>query len=130
MKIGAWLIIAASAITLSFADVTKGNFGAARPADPEPKQEREAEPKQKRTTYPFYGTLDSINTAEKSITLRGKKKNRVILVTSQTRIFKGNSRASIQSGTPGERVSGAVQKNADGKEEAVSIRFGAQSSSK
>jgi hypothetical protein len=122
MKIGAWLIIAASAITLSFADVTKGNFGAARPADPEPKQ--------KRTTYPFYGTLDSINTAEKSITLRGKKKNRVILVTSQTRIFKGNSRASIQSGTPGERVSGAVQKNADGKEEAVSIRFGAQSSSK
>lgn len=106
------------------ADVTKGNFGAARPEDSQRKVEANPEQKEKRTTYPFYGTLDSVNSSEKTITLKGKKKNRIILFTSDTRIQKGNTKAKITDGVPGERVSGSVKKTADGKEEAVTIRFG------
>ena len=42
------------------ADVTKGNFGAARPEDSQRKVEANPEQKEKRTTYPFYGTLETV----------------------------------------------------------------------
>lgn len=126
MKALGWFIAAACLVSVATADVTKGNFGAAKPDQSQPKLERKAETKTKRTSYPFYGTLDSVNPAEKTITLKGKSKNRIILFTSQTRVHKGNSKAKIQDGLPGERVSGSVQKNAEGKEEAITIRFGAK----
>ena len=112
------------------ADVTQGGFGAARENEGkgvERKTERKNETGEtttKRATYPFYGTLESVDSKEKTVTLRGKKKNRVIVFTSETRIQKDG--LSIQQAAPGERVSGLVRKNAEGKEEAVSIRFGAK----
>ncbi|MGZ8940149.1 MAG: hypothetical protein ACXW32_13140 [Limisphaerales bacterium] len=129
------LMLAVGVVLMAWgADVQKGGFGAAR-GDEEKKSERKTEGKSetgettaKRVTYPFYGTLDSVDSSEKTVTLRGKKKNRVIMVTSETRIQKDG--LSLKEAAPGERVSGLVRKNAEGKEEAVSIRFGAKASGK
>ena len=104
------------------ADVTKGGFGAARDGEKIETVEPKAEAKNNGRTYPFYGTLDSVDAKEKTVTLRGKKKNRVILFTSKTRVQKDGSNAKIEELVPGVRVSGSVRKNADGKEEAVTIR--------
>lgn len=125
MKIPVFILAGGLVAGAIAADVAKGGFGAARGDEEQkvaPKIERKAEATPKRTTYPFYGTLDSLNAKEKTLTLRGKKKNRVIVFTSETRIQKDG--LSMQEAAPGERVSGLVRKNAEGKEEAVSIRFG------
>ena len=128
------LLAGGMALMASAADVHKGGFGAAR-GDEEKEAGRTTERKSdagettaKRSTYPFYGTLESIDSKEKTVTLRGKKKNRVIVFTSETRIQKDG--LSIQQAAPGERVSGLVRKSAEGKEEAVSIRFGAKRGAK
>ena len=128
MSIWGLLLGAALATATAGADVTKGEFGAAKPDETPKKTERKSEPGNKAPTYPFYGTLDAVDAKEKSITLRGKKKNRVILFTSETRFSKDGASASLTDGVPGERVSGSVRKNAFGKEEAVTIRFGAKAS--
>src|SRR5687768_1394411 len=108
----------------SSADVTKGNFGSAKAGESKPKSESKSESKPRQAAYPFYRTLDSVDPKAKTITLRGKKKNRVILVTSDTRVQKNGASVPLENGAPGERVSGSVRKNAAGQEEAVTIRFG------
>ena len=115
-------------ITSSAADLAKGEFGAAKDDERAKKTERKSDSETKQRTYPFYGTMDSIDAKEKTVTLRGKKKNRIILYTSETRFFKSGARAKISDGTPGERISGSVRKNAQGREEAVTIHFGAKGS--
>ena len=118
-------IISLLAVRAGYADVTKGEFGAEKEAK---SVERKAGSSPKRTTYPFYGTLDSVDAKERTITLRGKKKNRVILFTSESRVFRNGTVASLADSIPGERVSGSVRKNAEGKEEALTIRLGAKDS--
>ena len=122
-------VIACIALNTSVADVTKGEFGAEKDSSPKATG-RKTEATPKRTTYPFYGTLDSVDAKEKTITLRGKKKNRVILCTSESRVFRNGAVASLADLVPGERVSGSVRKNAEGKEEPLTIRFGAKTASK
>jgi hypothetical protein len=120
MNVGAIILGGALLWSASAADVTKGEFGAAREGE---KVERKSEAKSSAApTYPFHGTLDSVNTKEKTVTLKGKQKNRVILFTSATRVQKDGANAKIQELVPGERVSGSVRKNAEGKEEALTIR--------
>jgi hypothetical protein len=122
-------IITFLVLNASAADVTKGGFGAEREAVPK-KAERKSEATSKQSSYPFYGTLDSVDAKEKTISLRGKKKNRVILCTSESRFFKNGAAATLADCVPGERVSGSVRKNADGKEEALTVRFGAKPANK
>ena len=120
----------------SFADVTKGEFGAAQsekiPAKTTPPaRAREDKPnvpgeKAKATSYPFHGTLDSADPAGNVIILRGKARNRVILVTSRTRIFRDSNYAELTDAVPGERVTGSVRKNHEGKEEALTVRLGSK----
>ena len=119
-----WTMMLSAALLWSgyAADVTKGEFGAARDGEKIDKVERKSEAKSKTPTYPFYGTLNAVDAKEKTVTLRGKKKNRVILFTTETRVQKDGVKATIQELVPGERVSGSVRKNAQGKEEAVTIR--------
>jgi hypothetical protein len=120
MKVGAIILGCALLWSASAPDVTKGEFGAAREGE---KVERKSEAKSSAArTYPFHGTLDSVDTKEKTVTLKGKEKNRVILFTSNTRVQKDGANAKIHELLPGERVSGSVRKNADGKEEALTIR--------
>ena len=68
--------------------------------------------------------MDSIDTEKKILTLRGKKKNRVIHLTAETRFQRDGVKAKLQDGKPGERVSGSVRKNSEGNEEAVTVKFG------
>ena len=108
-------------------DVTKGNFGARRPRSPAAEIEKgePSDPKEKRRkSYPYYGFLEEVAADQKAIILKGKEKNRVILVTSQTRVWNSSRKGSLKELVPGARVSGSVQKNEAGKEEALSIRFG------
>ena len=120
MKVGAIILGGALLWSAFAADVTKGEFGAAREGE---KVERKSEAKSSAArTYPFHGTLDSVDTKEKTVTVKGKQKNRVILYTARTRVQKDGANAKIQELVPGERVSGSVRKNAEGKEEALTIR--------
>jgi hypothetical protein len=122
MKTWAMILGAALLWSANSADVTKGEFGAARDAERIEKVERKSAATSKSPTYPFYGTLDSADVKEKPVTLRGKKKTRVILFTSETRVQKDGTYAKIEDLVSGERVSGSVRKNVQGKEEAVTIR--------
>src|SRR5688572_12185080 len=111
MKCGSIILGAALLWSAYAADVRKGEFGAARDGDRVGKVERKSEAKN-TPTYPFYGTLDSVDPKEKTITLRGKKRNRVIVFTSETRVQKDGAYAKIEELVAGERVSGSVRKNA------------------
>lgn len=124
MRIFALICTAGLLIASSASDVTKGNFGAAKQDEPIEKPQEKSDSKSKQPTYPFYGTLDSVDPTQQTITLRGKKKNRVIHFTADTRIQRNGALATAQDAIPGERVSGAVRKNAEGKEVALSIRLG------
>ena len=114
--------------TTTFADVTKGQFGAnaSQKATANAKTEPASEsPKQtKRNSYPFHGTLASVDSSGKSLSLAGKQKARVILITSETRFFRDGAKVKISDAIAGERVTGTVRKNAAGQEEALTVRYG------
>ena len=96
------------------AEVQDGNFGA-----------KSTEPKLKthegtsRKSYPFSGELQSHDS--KMIALKGKRKPRVLLLTSETRVLKNGATTKLDDANSGTRVSGSARKNAEGKEEAVTI---------
>jgi hypothetical protein len=92
------------------AEVHQGNFGAAA----ETPEAAAAPQKGKRNSYPFSGELESRDA--RSITLKGKKKPRVLLLTSETRIMRNGVKARWEDAKPGERVSGSTRKNAEGRE--------------
>jgi len=120
-------------LSTSFADVTKGGFGAERDLGTRAEASKETSKKpadSKRTSYPFHGTLAAIDSAGSSITLEGKKKNRVIAVTPETRVFRNGAKAKLGDGVAGERVTGTVRRNAAGQEEAITVRFAPKAPSK
>ena len=111
------------AVTVGAADVTKGGFGANNPESGTTAAEEAPATKPKRNSYPFYGTLASIDTAGKTFSLAGKKKPRIIAVTSETRFFKNGTGGKFADGIAGERVTGTLRKNSAGLEEAVTVRY-------
>ena len=96
------------AVTTALADVTKGEFGAgtSQSAASDPKREAATEgPKQtKRNSYPFHGTLASVDSSGKSLSLAGKQKARVILITSETHFFRNGVKVKLDDAIAGERV--------------------------
>jgi hypothetical protein len=78
----------------------------------------------KEKGLPFRGTLGSINRSESSITVKGKEKDRVFKITSQTRILKDGKAAKLDDGVVGEEVAGYAKETASGTLEAISLRFG------
>ena len=103
-------------------DLGAGNYGAARKAAAA--KEAPAKPASKTKSYPFHGTLDSVNGDGTSLTLRGKTKQRVIMVSPRTRILRGETKATLKQAIPGERITGSVFRNDDGKEQALTVRLG------
>jgi hypothetical protein len=79
---------------------------------------------------PFRGKLESADNVNKTLTIKGKEKDRTIHITSQTKLTKDGQPAVFGDAVPGEEVAGSVRENADGKIEAVSVRFGAKASDK
>ena len=119
--------------------VLEGEFGASRKGDvPKavPAQSAEApavtasvqNPPAKTTSlngkrYPYHGTLELVDPEGQSITLAGKKKQRVILITSGTNITRDGKSVTLGQALKGERVSGSVVKNEEGREQALTLRL-------
>lgn len=95
----------------------------AQSADAKASSTLEAKEK-KSTAIPFTGKLGAVDKAAMSITLDGKTKKRTIRVTPQTRIVKAGKPATLDDAVIGEEVGGQAIKNAEGLEEAVSLRVG------
>jgi hypothetical protein len=107
-------------ISVSAHDVQTGNFGAETSALPA-KSTAKSTSHGKRNSYPFSGDIESHDA--KSLTLKGQKKSRVLILTPETRVLKNGASARLADATSGQRVSGSVRKNANGKEEAVTINL-------
>jgi len=71
-------------------------------------------------TLPFRGKLAAIDNTEKTITV-GKE---TLQITSETRISKAGKPATLEDGAVGDEVAGAYKKDAQGKLNALSLRFG------
>ena len=69
---------------------------------------------------PFHGKLKAVDVAARTITVG----ERMIQITSDTKIFKAGQPAALEDGVVGEEVGGAYQKKADGKLDATMVRFG------
>lgn len=101
--------------------VRDGNFGAAPSHPDESAPGNSKPPRSKRSTYPFSGQLASHDA--RSITLAGKRKQRVLLVTPATRVLRNGAKASLETAAPDEFVSGSATKNGEGKEQALTINL-------
>ncbi|HEY1172402.1 MAG TPA: hypothetical protein VGH19_13625 [Verrucomicrobiae bacterium] len=89
----------------------------------EGKEKKEGE-KPKRETYPYQGKVKASDKTAMTLTLEGKEKERVITVTSETKITKEGKPATFGDIPAGETVRGQVKKTADGKESATSVFIG------
>lgn len=90
----------------------------------ETKPKTEGKDKAKRDTYPYQGKVKSTDKTAMTITLEGKEKERVIGVTSETKIAKEGKPATFGDIVAGENVRGQVKKSPEGKENAVSVFLG------
>lgn len=72
------------------------------------------------TTLPFHGALTAVDTNAMTLTVE----KRTFDITSETIITKDDKPAVLADGVVGEKVRGAYKKNADGKLDAVTVRFG------
>lgn len=105
------------------AELIDGNFGAARPSASGASVKRKETSKTGAKSYPYSGTLESVDANGKFITLKGKSKSRQIIVNADTRYTKNDRASTLNEGTPGTRVTGSVKKNDSGQEEAMTVHF-------
>ncbi len=94
---------------------------AAEPAPPAaaqtpPVKKHRAKP----ATLPFHGTLTAVDTNAMTLTVA----KRTFAMTSATTITKDGKPAVLGDGVVGEPVRGAYKKTAEGKLDAVTVRFG------
>ncbi|HYE32305.1 MAG TPA: hypothetical protein VEH27_12810 [Methylomirabilota bacterium] len=74
--------------------------------------------------FPYHGKLASVDPQKMTITLEGKKQPRVILVTGATKFTRDGKTVKLADGRPGDPVAGLMIKTAEGKQQAISVRFG------
>ena len=74
--------------------------------------------------YPFRGRLKSVNKDALTLTLAGKEKDRVFHVTADTKFVRDGKAVALGDGVEGEEVAGYARNEADGKAQALSVRFG------
>ena len=92
-------------------------------AEKKPAAAPEAGKKEKTRGMPFAGKLGVVDKVDKTITVKGKEKDRVFHITSKTRIMKAGKPATLEDGVVGEEVAGFARE-VEGKLEAASVRFG------
>lgn len=103
----------------------------ARPADDVPSTPSagaaQVEPKKKRSApagVPFRGTVGSVDSIAQTVTLAGKKKDRVLHVTGQTRLERDGKPVAIGEIKPGDYARGSISKDAEGHEVVLKATFG------
>jgi hypothetical protein len=89
------------------------------------KAKAEGKEKAKADRYPFTGKVKAADKNAMTVTLEGKTKERVIAVTSETKITKDGKPATFGDIAAGETIRGTVKKDAEGKEHAASVLIGA-----
>jgi hypothetical protein len=75
---------------------------------------------------PFHGTLTAVDTNAMTLTVEKLTLN----MTSETIVTKNDKPAVLADGAVGDQVSGAYKKSADGKLDAVTVRFGGSAGGK
>ncbi|MCW5556330.1 MAG: hypothetical protein KIT22_00545 [Verrucomicrobiae bacterium] len=73
---------------------------------------------------PFRGQVGSVDPSARTVTLSGKKRDRVLHVTDQTRIEREGKAASLDDIRPGDQARGSLVKEADGREVLIKATFG------
>jgi hypothetical protein len=113
-----WIKIIAAAVCA--ACVTSTHLAAADPA-PAPGQSAR---KPSGHSYPFRGTVESIDVTAKTIHLDGKKAERVLQVTDQTTLEKDGKPAKLEEIAAGDYAKGLVSKPDGNREILVKGTFG------
>jgi hypothetical protein len=93
---------------------------AAAPAAPQTPPVKKKHSVTSSSTLPFNGTLTSMDTNAMTMTV-GK---RTFNMTSETIITKDGNPAVLEDGVVGGKVRGAYKKDAEGKLDATTVRFG------
>lgn len=72
---------------------------------------------------PFRGQVGSVDPAAMTVTLAGKKRDRVLHITGQTRIERDGRTAVIGDIRPGDQARGSLAKDAEGREVLLKATF-------
>ncbi len=91
-------------------------------ADKVEKKVETAEGKKDRPS-PFFGKINEIDQAAKTISI-GKTKKKTIHITDKTKVKKDGKPATLADAKVGDEVGGSYRESADGKLEAGSLRIG------
>jgi hypothetical protein len=74
---------------------------------------------------PFYGKIGTVDKANKTFTIEGKKSTRTFSATDSTKMEKaGGVAATWDDLKPGEYIRGSATKKAEGQYTAMSIKIG------
>ena len=98
-----WINLLVAAICA--AQVTTATLAADADA---PKAPAAAAKKPSGSTYPFRGTVESVSVGARTITLEGKKAERVLHVTTETTLEKDGKPAKLEEGAPGDYAKGLL----------------------
>jgi hypothetical protein len=75
-------------------------------------------------SYPFRGTVDSVDSSAKTITLDGKKSERVLHVTDDSLLEKDGKPAKLDEIASGDYAKGLLSKQDGSREILVKATFG------
>jgi len=108
-----WIHLLAAAVCA--AHITTATLAADTDA---PKAAGAAAKKASGSTYPFRGTVEAVNTTTRTITLEGKKSERVLHITAESTLEKDGKPAKLEEIAPGDYAKGLLTKP-DGNRELV-----------
>lgn len=77
-----------------------------------------------RSNVPFRGHVGSVDTSAGTVTLSGKKKDRVLHVNDQSLLERAGKPAAIGDIRPGDSARGLISRETDGKEVLLKATFG------
>jgi hypothetical protein len=118
----ALLAAAIAALPVCLQAQTNQNVAATNNAAAEKKEA----PARKRAAGPFHGKLAAVDQVNKTITV-GK---RTFQITSETKIFKGGTPATLEDAVVGEPVSGGFKTAPGGKLNATKLTLGPKTEGK
>jgi hypothetical protein len=73
--------------------------------------------------YPYHANVAAVDTSAKTITLEGKKKQRVLFITPATRILKDKKPVALETVKVGEYITGSLM-DTDGHLEPTTVNVG------
>jgi hypothetical protein len=111
--------------TLWIAAALMLSLSSAIPAeDPAPKPEGSAKAETKPKFMPFRGKITVFDKTAMTLSLAGKEKARVFVITPETKMFKDAKPATLNDVAVGEEVGGRARITPDGKQEIITLRIG------